>query len=71
MNNPRHILKLTCGITVELTLNESTGQFKCEWSPRPTKAQLPLIEKEYIPWRNAIIEAWAQRTGNKVMVVTL
>ena len=72
MNQPRHILKLSCGITVELTLDEATGMFNCEWSPRlPTKELLPLIEKEYIPWRNAIVEAWAERTGKKVLVVSL
>jgi hypothetical protein len=71
MNEPRHILKLTCGITVELRLDEATGGFDCEWSERPTPAMLPLIRKEYEPWRNAIVEAWAQRTGKKVMIVSL
>ena len=71
MNKPRHILKLSCGITVELVLDEKTGQFTCDWSERPTKALLPVIEKEYLPWRNEIIEEWAERTGNKVLLVTL
>jgi hypothetical protein len=71
MNEPRHILKLSCGITVELRLDETTGMFKCEWSERPSPAMLPLIRKEYEPWRNAIVEAWAQRTGKKVMLVSL
>jgi hypothetical protein len=71
MNNPRHVLKLSCGLTVELFLDELTGQFNCEWSERPTKAQLPSIRKEYEPWRNAIAEAWAERTGKKVLLVSL
>jgi hypothetical protein len=33
----RHILKFSCGITCELTLDEETGAFNCEWSERPTK----------------------------------
>jgi hypothetical protein len=71
MNQPRHILKLSCGITVELVLDEETGVFNCEWSKRPTKALLTSIEKEYVPWRNAIVEAWAERTGKKVMLISL
>ncbi len=71
MNQPRHILKLSCGITVELFLDETSGAFNCEWSKPPTKKLLPLIETEYIPWRNAIVEAWAERTGKKVLLVSL
>jgi hypothetical protein len=72
MNNSRHILKLSCGLSCELFLNETTGAFNCEWSTHlPTKELQPLIEKEYIPWRNAIVEAWAQRTGKKILLVSL
>jgi hypothetical protein len=51
--------------------DEETAQMSCEWSRRPTKKLLPLIEKEYVPWRNSIIEAWAARTGKRVMLVSL
>jgi hypothetical protein len=71
MNDPRHILKLSCGLTVELHLDEATGKFDCEWSERPTPQMLPSIRKEYEPWRNAIVEAWAQRVGKKVMIVSI
>jgi hypothetical protein len=71
MNQPRHVLKLSCGITCELTLDEATGQFNCEWSERPTKALLPSIEKEYVPWRNSILEAWAKRSGKKMLVLDI
>jgi hypothetical protein len=67
----RHVLKLSCGITCELTLDEETGAFNCEWSERPTLKLLPKIEREYVPWRNAIIQAWADRTDTKVLVVDL
>ena len=71
MKEPRHILKLSCGLTVELVLDEATGHFDCEWSERPTKALLPAIVKEYQPWRNEILAAWAERTGNRVLLVDL
>jgi hypothetical protein len=71
MNQPRHVLKLSCGITVELFLDEATGAFDCEWSKRPTKKLLPAILKEYTPWRNSILEAWAERSGKKMLVLDL
>ena len=46
MKEPRHVLRLSCGLTVELTIDETTGRFDCEWSERPTKALLPAIMKE-------------------------
>jgi len=71
MNQPRHVLKLSCGITCELTLDEATGHFDCAWSRRPTQKLLPAIMKEYTPWRNEIIEAWAKRSGKKLLVLDL
>jgi len=71
MKEPRHILKLSCGLTVELTLDGATGRFDCEWSERPTPAALPAITKEYLPWRNQIIEAWAERIGQRVLLLDL
>jgi hypothetical protein len=68
----RHVLKLSCGITCSMTFDEETAHFDCEWSPRlPTRKLLPKIEREYIPRRNQIIEAWAARTGKKVMLISL
>jgi hypothetical protein len=64
-------LKLSCGLTVTLVLNEATGAFSCEWSEPPTKAMIPGIGKEYLPWRNEIIEEWTQRTGKRVLVIDL
>jgi hypothetical protein len=66
-----HVLKLSCGITCLMHFDEETAHFDCEWSERPTKALLPAIEKEYNPWRNEIIEAWAQRSGKRVLLVDL
>ncbi len=54
-----------------MTVDEETGNFDCEWSERPTKALLPSIEKEYVPWRNSILEAWARRSGKKMLVLDL
>jgi hypothetical protein len=32
---------------------------------------LPAVSKEYVPWRNKIVEAWAQRNGKRVLLVDL
>jgi hypothetical protein len=68
-----HILKMKCGITCTMLHDETTGRFACTWSPPP-----PLPEKlrkqilgEYEPWRDGIIEAWAERTGRTAVVVKL
>jgi hypothetical protein len=72
MNQSRHILKLSCGLTAEMQFNETTGWFACEWSPElPTRSQVPSVEKEYLPWRNEIIESWARRNNKRVLVVDL
>ena len=72
MDEPqRHVLKLSCGLTVSMVVGEATGELNCKWSKRPTKKVLPEIEREYIPWRDEIIEAWAERTSQKVMVLTI
>jgi len=67
----RHILKLSCGVTVELVLDEATGFFNCEWSERPTRKMLGAIKREYVPWRNEIVEAWSRRVEKKVLLVDL
>jgi len=52
-------------------IDEATGTIRCEWSERPTKAMLARIAKEYVPWRNEIVEAWARRNGKRVLLVDL
>jgi hypothetical protein len=69
MSDSRHILRLSCGITCELTIDEASGQFSCEWSERPTLKLLPKIEREYIPWRNSVLAEWAGRNNKRVMVI--
>jgi len=71
MNKARHVLKLSCGLTVTLVLDEMTGVFGCEWSERPASAMLPSISSEYVPWRNEIMKAWAERNGKRVLLVDL
>ena len=71
-NRTRNLLKLTCGLTVEATLDEATGQMIFEWSEwPPPKHLLSQIKKEYVPWRNQIVEAWAKRNGKRVLLVDL
>jgi len=71
MKTTRHILNLSCGITCTMLFDEETANFNCEWSSRPTPALLPAIMAEYEPWRDSIIETWAQRTGNRILLVDL
>jgi hypothetical protein len=71
LNEASHILKLSCGLTVKLVIDEATGVISCEWSDLPTKAMLPVVSKEYVPWRNQIVKAWAERNGKRVLVVDL
>ncbi len=67
----RHVLKLSCGLTCTLFLDEETGDFDCMWSRRPTKALLPAILSEYRPWRDQILEDWSRRSGKKMLVVEI
>ena len=71
LDEARHVLKLGCGLTVTLVIDEAIGAIGFEWSERPTKAMLPEIAKEYVPWRNEIVEAWAKRNGKRVFLVDL
>jgi hypothetical protein len=71
LDEARHVLKLSYGLTVTLLIDEATGTNRCEWFERPTKAMLPRIAKEYVPWRNEIVEAWARRNGKRVLLVDL
>jgi hypothetical protein len=67
----RHVLKLSCGLTVTLLLDEETVNFSCEWSERPTKENLPAILPEYRVWRDQNLEAWSKRNGKKMLVVEI
>jgi hypothetical protein len=71
VNKARHILKLSCGLTVTLMIEEATGAISCEWSDHPSKATLSSIKNEYVPWRNEIVKAWAHRNGKRVLLVDL
>jgi ABC-type cobalt transport system substrate-binding protein len=69
----KHILKMSCGVTVEAEFDEETAAFKCEWSPSPPFSErlIEKIRREYEPWRNEIFENFAERTGKKVLLFTL
>jgi hypothetical protein len=72
MTTTKHILRMSCGVTVEMTFNEETARMDCKWTPEPPYPlkKIEKIRKEYEPWRNAILTAWAQRNKKKVMLVT-
>jgi hypothetical protein len=65
----KHLLKLSCGLEVELLLDEVSGIFKCTWSKYPTRAQKPGVLKEYLPWRNKIVGGWADRNKCRVLIL--
>jgi hypothetical protein len=72
----KHILKTDFGVTAELELNEEFGHFNCVWDGAPPLGKWPkdLVErvmKLYVPWRNGIFADWANRTGNKVVVIDI
>jgi hypothetical protein len=54
--------------------DEENATFNCHWLKPPpswSKKKARQILAEYEPWRNSIIEAWAERNNKKVMVVSL
>ena len=65
-----HILKMNCGVTIEMLFNEDNAHALCVWTPEPpfSEEMLREIKKEYVPWRNAIIDDWAKRNNKKVLV---
>jgi hypothetical protein len=73
MKTINHILKTTAGVTCEMTFDETTGAFACEWSPPPpfTAAVRSTVIAEYLPWRDSILAEWSKRTGKRVAVVNL
>lgn len=72
MTTTKHILRMSCGVTVEMTFNEETAQMHCYWLPPPpySRRKIDKIRKEYEPWRNQIVTAWAQRNKKNVMLVS-
>jgi len=58
---PRHILQMSCGITVQFIIDEASGQSVCVWSKRPTLRMIDAILREYVTWRNEILDGWAKR----------
>ena len=73
MPTSKHILRMSCGVTVEMTFNEETAELNCEWSPPPPYSlkTIKKIREEYEPWRNGIMTAWAQRNKKNVMLLSL
>lgn len=69
----KHILNLDCGIICVMSFNEENAEMDCYWDPGPpfTKAQFEQIKKHYIPWRDQIVQKWSERTGLKIMVITI
>ena len=67
-----HILRFSFGGEVIMHLRERDAKMNCVWHPGPPfpSQLMKQIEKEYIPWRNSIIEEWSSRTGKNVLVIT-
>jgi hypothetical protein len=73
MTTTKHILRMSCGVTVEMTFDEETAQMDCEWTPPPPYSlkTMKKIREEYEPWRNGIVKSWAQRNNKNVMLLSL
>jgi DNA gyrase inhibitor GyrI len=73
MTTTKHVLRMSCGVTVEMTFNEQTAQMHYEWTPAPPYSlkKIKKIREEYEPWRNGIMAAWAQRNKKNVMLLSL
>lgn len=73
MRTTKHILRMSCGVTVEMTFNEETAQMDCEWTPTPpySRRKIEKIREEYEAWRNDIVTAWARRNRRNVMFLSL
>lgn len=70
----KHVLKMSCGVTVEAEFDQETAEFSCEWSgkrPPWSRSLLRRIKKEYEPWRDQIFADFSRRTGKKVLMITL
>ena len=69
----KHILRPGYGITIKGVLDEDAGQFRCTWTPSPPfrKKVIKRIGPIYEEWRNRIVTDWVQRTGKRVLLVTV
>jgi hypothetical protein len=56
---PRHVLQLSCGITVALVLYKKA--VLCIWSHRPTLGLMDSILREYPQWRDGVLSEWKAR----------
>lgn len=68
-----HIIKMQCGVTAEMELDEESGQMSIQWDPGPPfKGKLfEQIKAEYRPWRDQILADWSKRTGKKMMLIEM
>jgi hypothetical protein len=57
----KHVLKMSCRMTCTMLFDEETADLNCYWSHLPpwSRNKFEQISKEYEPWRNQIVEAWA------------
>jgi hypothetical protein len=66
--NPRYILKLSCGLSVELVHDEKRDLAIGIWSAPPTWELMPTILHEYPKWRDSVLRTWAQRRKKNLVV---
>jgi hypothetical protein len=67
----RHVLQLSCGLSVELLLDVKTRRAIGVWSERPTWELMPTVLREYPRWRDEILEAWLLRRGKTSVSIPL
>jgi hypothetical protein len=59
----RHVLQLSCGLSVELLLDVKARRAIGVWSERPKLEDLTTILLEYVPWRDDILKAACLKRG--------
>jgi hypothetical protein len=67
-----HVLTTRNGFKATLTLDTGKPGFTCEWTPHMprTKEQLDKAGADYLPWRDRIVNEWANNTGQRILIAT-
>jgi hypothetical protein len=68
MATHKYVHRFKHGITATMTLTDDPPGMTVEWNGgKPTRA----ILEEYFGWRDLVLKEHAERTGKKILVVTV
>ena len=70
------MFKFSCGVVVELVIDEETGAAVCQWPQGRLRPSLDMFDEmilpdypEYDRWIDDIQREWVQRTGKTPPVI--